>query len=131
MRPMYTLCTALMLTAALPSQALAGDSPVAAEGLAAVQSLTDHCGLLNPEAASGFEDYLARYLKDIPEPEVVQLRASAAYKSGYAKATADLARRPRPEVAKVCKTLLAVSADLRAREAKPDETPPAAPVPKS
>jgi hypothetical protein len=68
-----------------------------AESLAAQQSLIDRCGRLNPDAATGFEEYSAQFVKDTPEPEVVQLHASAANKSAYAKATAELATRPQPD----------------------------------
>ena len=49
------------------------------ESLAAQQNLIDRCGRLNPDAATGFEEYSAQFVKDTPEPEVVELHASAAY----------------------------------------------------
>jgi hypothetical protein len=129
MRLAFSLCTAVMLAAALPLGALADGAPVTAESLAEMQSLTDHCGRLNPDAATQFEVYSAQFVKNIPQPQVVQLRGSAAYKSAYAKATAELATRPPADVANVCESLLVIAADLRASEPKPAATTPAAPVP--
>jgi hypothetical protein len=129
MRLAFSLCTFVTLLAALPVGALADDAPVTAESLAAMQSLIDHCGRLNPHAATRFEESSAQFLKDTPQLQVVQLRASAAYKSAYAKATAELATRPPADVATACKALLVVSADLHASEPQPDETTPAAPAP--
>jgi hypothetical protein len=128
MRLVFSLCTAVMLAVAPPAGALADDAPVTAESLAALQSLIDHCRRLNPDAATGFEESSA-LVKNMPRAEVDQLRASAAYKSAYAKATAQLATRPPADVATACKALLAVSADLHASEPNPDATTPAAQVP--
>jgi len=119
MRLAVFVCNATMLAAGLPAVGLAGDTPLTAESLAAVQSLVDHCGRLNPDAKARLEDYAAQVVKDTPQPEVDRLRASAAYKSAYAHATELLdAQRP-ADVATVCKGLVGDSAGSLAAQCRP------------
>jgi hypothetical protein len=130
MRLAVFVCSATALAAGLPAVGLAGEPPLTAESLAAVQSLVDHCGRLNPDAKTRLEDYAAQVVKDTPQPEVDRLRASAAYKGAYAHATELLdAQRP-ADVATVCKGLVGDFAGSQGSEAKPDATTPATSAPK-
>jgi hypothetical protein len=97
------LCLAVALL--IPELALA-KLPFSNELFGKVEGTLDFCAQIDPHKAEKYQEKKKLIVKDLPDNEVAEARASEEYKAAYQSTTEEAAKAPREEAAKSCSAAL-------------------------
>ncbi|HYL13126.1 MAG TPA: hypothetical protein VEV41_08825 [Terriglobales bacterium] len=93
------LCVALAII--LPQLALA-KLPFPNDAFGRVEATLDSCAQADPPSASKYQEAKKALVKDVPEKEVAEARASQEYRDAYDATTTEIGKQPKDKVVEAC-----------------------------
>jgi hypothetical protein len=85
----------------LPQLALA-KLPFSNDAFGRVEATLDSCTQADPAGAPKYQERKKALVKDVPEKEVAEARASQEYKDAYEVTTTEIGKQPKEKVAEAC-----------------------------
>jgi hypothetical protein len=103
MKPFRLTCLGVAVLLALLARA---DRSFSKSGLGTVEGTLDYCKQVDAPAAAKYEERKKILVRDVPEEEVAEARASEEYKRAYEKIDAELGKVPKDKMVEGCAAYL-------------------------
>jgi hypothetical protein len=96
-RRIFCLGTALLLPPLLLAKL-----PFSNDAFGRVEATLDSCAQADPAGAPKYQEQKKALVKDVPEKEVSEARASQEYRDAYDATTTEIGKQPKDKVVEAC-----------------------------
>jgi hypothetical protein len=93
-------------TALVVAPAALAKLPISNEAFGKVEGTLDFCAQVDAASASKYEERKKMLVKDVPEKEVAEARASQEYLDAHQEVTTELEKLPKEKVVEACTAYL-------------------------
>lgn len=93
----FCLAAALLLPPALLAKL-----PFSNDAFGRVEATLDSCVQTDPASAPKYQEAKKALVRDVPEKEVAEARASREYRNAYDETTAEIGKQPKGKVLEAC-----------------------------